>query len=304
MKTKKTVLLIIGILLNLLLGAWIDRTWFRKPGSVRTQGSVNEQPIPTSLASEQTRNPRPATAAESKQEKKPDSVPPVRSSAEFRAAADQEWKKPGANPKAVLEAREWFEATFPMSGQRGPGRDIKPGVSCCMGCNRGCHSRSQLQGVDSDSCTEMVWYSLPSPPYKRTPTSDMWKASDAVQKLGLNASDLCFMGAASFPALPDTEMGSICPANTGAGWYIKRLYDMGVIGPGKKVDTHPLPMDQYEKVEFAEMLALVIAKRIGIGDLLADGIVRFAEKIGRISDLDSILRLPAHVRQGHFGWTR
>ena len=104
-----------------------------------------------------------------------------------------------ANPKAVLEAREWFEAKFPMSGQRGPARDLKPGVSCCMGCNRGCHSRSQIQGVDSDSCTEMVWYSLPSPPYKRTPTSDMWKATDAVQKLGLNASDLCFMGAASFP---------------------------------------------------------------------------------------------------------
>ncbi len=206
-----------------------------------------------------------------------------------------------ANPKAVLEAREWFEATFPMSGQRGPGRDIKPGVSCCMGCNRGCHSRSQIQGVDSDSCTEMVWYSLPSPPYKRTPTSDMWKASDAVQKLGLNASDLCFMGAASFPALPGTEIGSICPANTGAGWYVKKLYDMGVIGPGKKVDTHPLPMDQYEKVEFAEIFALAIAKRIGIGDLLADGIVRFAEKIGRISDLNSILRLPAWGYMDH--WT-
>ena len=101
--------------------------------------------------------------------------------------------------------------------------------------------------------------------------------------------------------MPGHEIGSVCPANTGAGWYIKRLYDMGVIGPGKKVDTYPLPMDQYEKVEFAEIFALVIAKRIGIGDLLADGIVRFAEKIGRISDLNTILRLPAWGYMDH--WT-
>ncbi len=205
------------------------------------------------------------------------------------------------DPRGVLEAREWFEAEFPMSGQRGPGRDLKPGVSCCMGCNRGCHSRIQIRGVDSDSCTEMIWANLPSPPYKRTSTSDMWKATDLVQKLGLNASDLCFMGAASFTSLPGTEIGSICPANTGAGWYIKKLYDMGVIGPGKKVDTYPLPMDQYEDIEFAEILALSIAQRIGIGDLLADGIVRFAEKIGRIGDLNNILRLPAWGYMDH--WT-
>jgi hypothetical protein len=139
----------------------------------------------------------------------------------------------------------------------------------------------------------MIWYSLPSPPFKRTPPSDYWKATDLVQKLGINAADITFQGAASFPSLPGTEIGPVCPANTGAGWYVKRLFDMGVIGPGKAVDTYPLPMDQYEKVEFAEVFALAIAKRIGIGDLLAEGTVRFAEKIGRIGDLNSILRLPA-----------
>lgn len=206
-----------------------------------------------------------------------------------------------ADPAAVLEARAWFEASFPMSGQRGPGRTMAEGVSGCLGCNRGCHSRSQVHGMDSDSCTEMIWYSLPSPPFKRTPSADSWKATDFVQKLGLNAADLTFMGAASFPSLPDTEIGPVCPANTGAGWYVKRLYDMGVIGPGKPVDTHPLPMDQYEKVEFAEIFALAVAKRIGIGDLLAEGTVRFAEKIGRIGDLNNILRLPAWGYQDH--WT-
>jgi len=41
-----------------------------------------------------------------------------------------------ADPKAVRDARDWFEARFPMSGQRGPGRNFTPGVSGCLGCNR------------------------------------------------------------------------------------------------------------------------------------------------------------------------
>jgi aldehyde:ferredoxin oxidoreductase len=206
-----------------------------------------------------------------------------------------------ADPKAVRDAREWFESSFPMSGQRGPGRSFDSGVSGCLGCNRGCHSRSQVYGMDSDGCTESIWYSLPSPPFKRTAPEDRWKAADLAQKLGLNAADITFMGAMSFPSLPNSEIGPVCPANTGAGWYVKRLYDMGVIGPGKKVDTYPLPMDQYEKVEFAEIFALAIAKRIGIGNLLAEGTVRFAETIGRIGDLNNILRLPAWGYMDH--WT-
>lgn len=141
-----------------------------------------------------------------------------------------------ADPKAVRDSREWFEANFPMSGQRGPGRSLTNGVSGCMGCYRGCHSRSQLYGMDSDGCAESVWYSL-APPHKPTSSSDRWKAADFVQQLGLNASDLSFMGSTSFPGLPGSEMGSVCPSKTGAGWYVKRLYDMGVIGPGKAVDT-------------------------------------------------------------------
>jgi aldehyde:ferredoxin oxidoreductase len=205
-----------------------------------------------------------------------------------------------ADPKAVRDSREWFEANFPMSGQRGPGRSFTNGVSGCMGCNRGCHSRSRLYGQDSDGCAESVWYSLP-PPHKRTSPSDRWKAADLVQQFGLNASELSFMGSTSFPGLPGTEMGSVCPSKTGAGWYVKRLYDMGVIGPGKAVDTSPLPMEHIEKVEFAEIFALAIANRIGIGDLIAEGTVRFAEKIGRISDLNSILRMPAWGYVDH--WT-
>jgi aldehyde:ferredoxin oxidoreductase len=206
-----------------------------------------------------------------------------------------------ANPKAVLDSRKWFESKWPLLGQRGPGRDLKPGVSCCLGCNRGCHSRDAILGLDSDGCAEAFWYSLAPPQYARTATSDRLKAADFVQKLGINASEITLTGAMNFPSPAGHPIQPVVPAKPGLGWYVKKLYDMGVIGPGKKVDTHPLPMENYEKAEFAEIFALTIAKRIGIGDWIADGTVRFAEKLGRISDLDGILRFPAWGYVDH--WT-
>jgi len=204
-----------------------------------------------------------------------------------------------ADPKAVRDAREWFADKWPMGGQRGPGRTYEAGVSSCMGCYRGCRRRNAVYGNDSDACTESVWYSLASPPFKRTSEKDRYKACDTVQRLGLNSYDCCFGGALTFPSPKDHPIQPGVPAATGSGWYIKRLYDMGIIGPGKAVDTHPLPMDQYEKEEFAEIFGRVIAHRIGIGDLLAEGTVRFAEKLGRLSDLNDILRLPAWGYMDH-----
>jgi hypothetical protein len=40
---------------------------------------------------------------------------------------------------------------------------------------------------------------------------------------------------------------------------------MGIIGPGKKVDTYLPPMDQLEKVEFAEAFASAVPNKIGVG---------------------------------------
>ena len=92
---------------------------------------------------------------------------------------------------------EWFEAKWPMSGQRGPGRDSDNGVaSCCMGCNRGCHrqERGSRQGFGQLHGNDLVQPPLSSI-QAHLAASDMWKATDIVQRLGLNASDLCFMAA-------------------------------------------------------------------------------------------------------------
>ena len=201
-----------------------------------------------------------------------------------------------AHPGDILKVREWFETTWPPSAKRGAGSIS----SCCLGCNKGCHSRDPVYGQDSDACAESVWYN-PPPPYKPAPSRDKLKATDAVQKLGINASELSYIGSRSFPSPPDHPIQPNIPSKTGTAWYLKRMYDMGVIGPGKQVDTDPLPMDIWDTVEFAEIFALSIARRIGIGDLLAEGTVRFAEKIGRIRDTDDILRFPAWGYVDH--WT-
>ncbi len=199
-----------------------------------------------------------------------------------------------ADPKAVRDAREWYTNTF-------GGRPNPTGSSACAGCNRACHTRNAIVGMDSDGCMESVWYNLPSPPFKRTATNDRWRAADFAQQYGINAFDICFGGPMAFPSPKDHPIQPTVPASTGSGWYLKQLYDKGIIGPGKKIDTAPLPMEMYDQVEFAEAFVVAICKRIGIGDLLAEGVARFCEKIGRLEDMNGILRLPAWGYVDH--WT-
>ncbi len=190
-----------------------------------------------------------------------------------------------ADPRAVMDAKDWFEDNWPR------GQGINSGVASCMGCNRTCRARDRAFGKESN-CMDGAWYNLPVPPWTRTDATDRLKAADFIQKYGINAFDAAFGGAMT-AVVPGQQIQPATPDATGAGWYVRRLYDMGVIGPGKEVDTYPLPMEMYDKVEFAEAFAMAIAKRIGIGDLLAEGTFRFAEKIGRLSDANDILRYPA-----------
>jgi aldehyde:ferredoxin oxidoreductase len=197
-----------------------------------------------------------------------------------------------ADARAVRDAREWSEKTWPIAGMTGQGRFFSNGVASCMGCNRACRTRNAAFGTESN-CMDAFWYNLASPPWKRTEAIDRLKAADIVQKYGINAFDTSFGGGGAAVVVPGQKIHPATPDATGAGWYVRYLYDMGVLGPGKKVDTYPLQMEMYDKGEFAEAFASAIAKRIGIGDLLAEGTLRFAEKIGRLSDTEDILRFPA-----------
>ena len=62
--------------------------------------------------------------------------------------------------------------------------------------------------------------------------------------------------------------------------YLHNLYKMGVMGKGKDIDTD-LPFEQYGTYAFIEELLMRIAYRREIGDDLAEGIARAAQKWGR-----------------------
>jgi aldehyde:ferredoxin oxidoreductase len=69
--------------------------------------------------------------------------------------------------------------------------------------------------------------------------------------------------------------------------YLIQLYFMGVIGPGKEIDCD-LPFDKWATAEFKEILLGMMARREGIGDDLAEGVARAAERWGRYKeDTDS-----------------
>ncbi|NLV32528.1 MAG: hypothetical protein GXY47_15405 [Acidobacteria bacterium] len=201
-----------------------------------------------------------------------------------------------AHPAKVLAAREWVRSTWPPSPRRGAGRVS----TSCLGCDRGCHSRDPVYGLDSDGCAESVWFN-PPPPYRQPDSREKYRATDIVQQLGINASELSYIGSRSFPSPPGHPIQPAIPSKTGTAWYLKKMVELGVAGPGKRIDTSPLPMDIWDRVEFAEIFALVIARRVGIGDLLAEGTIRFAERIGRIDDTEDILRYPAWGYVDH--WT-
>ncbi len=101
---------------------------------------------------------------------------------------------------------------------------------------------------------------------------------------------------------PEIFHGKV-PVDSGLGWYLQTLYEQGVLGPGKQIDSAPLPMDQWGELSFRLALMDAIARRVGIGDALAEGCCRAAEKWGRLeTDKDSgALRLPAWGATSH--WT-
>ena len=119
------------------------------------------------------------------------------------------------------------------------------------------------------------------------------RGTDICQQLGINTTETCFVGPVDFDTThnPNFLIQPRIPGRTALGWYMKTMYDMGVIGPGTKFDMSPLPMDKYGTKEFMEIYGYVIANRVGIGNLLAEGVARFCEALGRTDDFSTFCRL-------------
>ena len=196
-----------------------------------------------------------------------------------------------ADPKGLKDAREWWDKTWPSMGGFGGFGDASDVSSSCIGCGipRYCHNRNRAFSKDSDDCAESTWYTLMD---VDVPQAVNQRGTDICQQSSLNAMETCFMGPMTFPTdhNPSFPIQPKVPAYAVLGWYMKTMYDMGIIGPGTKFDTSPLPMDKYGSREFMEIYGYAIANRVGIGNLLAEGTDRFCEALGRTDDFNVLCR--------------
>jgi aldehyde:ferredoxin oxidoreductase len=197
-----------------------------------------------------------------------------------------------ADPKGVLDARLQHMQAHQFGAI---GYSRQPGAASCSPCLRSDRRRSNYYGGES-MCADRSWLGGKSPAVQ-----DM--ACESLIKHGLSSWSAHFHAMSiKIPDAPEFFHGKV-PTDSGLGWYITYLYEQGLLGPGKQIESAPLPMDQWGELSFREALLDAISRRAGIGDALAEGLCRAAQKWGRLEkDRDSgALRLPAWGASSH--WT-
>lgn len=184
-----------------------------------------------------------------------------------------------ADPQALLDLRLWLkkehgqnvdDPDLAMSGNPGVGYQYEMTRTVgCTSCPKDCLRRSQSGAFPESKCIVSYWYKY----YKDTGQADtdptapcgstmecQLKAHDWVQRMGINGQDINF---------------------TKNQRYLLHLYANGILGPGKTIDSAPVPFEKYHTLEFAKALTMAIAYREGIGDALAEGFVGAMEQWGR-----------------------
>lgn len=182
-----------------------------------------------------------------------------------------------ADPTALLSARLWaqrvygndlysdnestysseFWSWFGVDGHDQIGWPIggNARLHACPGCHRGCHEQSENPLKNGSMCSETFQF------YNTTPEEQAnglgFVPTSLTQKYGINAS----------------EMSKIKV-------YLPALSDLGVLGPGREIDCDLT----FNTVSFFEDLYALIAKREGIGDDLAEGLYRAAQRWGRLEE--------------------
>ena len=186
-----------------------------------------------------------------------------------------------ADAKALMKARLWAKKNYGpdfdnprvhawqefITSHFGghPGRHWTPfdryrRPSGCSGCHLNCQPRTST-GLGNDTiCRGATYYQNWDLAKHGRFTEISGKAASLAQQLGINAWEL------------SVELS-----------YLKVLYDQGILGPGKKIDTN-LPVGKIGEVECVQDLLHKIAYRRDIGDDLAEGLPRAAERWGRAEE--------------------
>ena len=192
-----------------------------------------------------------------------------------------------SDPKAVVDARLWH-----MQNLRSGTNPLQAGTASCMPCVNNDRKRNSVYGGES-MCADANWY-----------IKDSMRAADIAIRWGMSTWGAQFGGVfqLDIPGAPALFHKKV-PDAPGLGWYIKYLYDLGVLGPGKKIDSSPLQMEQWGDLIFRETFCDAVARRAGIGNVLADGALEAANTWGRLEEdkNSGALRFPAWGSVFH--WT-
>jgi aldehyde:ferredoxin oxidoreductase len=191
-----------------------------------------------------------------------------------------------ADPKSIVEARLWHMRNLPPTAPAA-------GTASCMPCLRNDRKRDSAYGGES-MCADAMWY-----------LKDRMKGADIAVKWGISTWGGMWGGALPGMDIPGAPalFNKKVPDAPGLGWYIKYLYDLGVLGQGKQIDSAPLQMEQWAELGFREDFCRAIANREGIGDALAEGTLEAARRWGRLEEdkQSGALRFPAWGSVFH--WT-
>jgi aldehyde:ferredoxin oxidoreductase len=164
------------------------------------------------------------------------------------------------NPK-ISDWQEYITSHFGGHPGRGPVMfDPRRRAHGCYGCHMNCRPKTSIGIGTGAICKKGRFYQKYELAKRGKVTETSGKATRLADKLGINAYVI------------DVDIN-----------YLRSLWDKGLLGPGKAIDTD-LPFDTLGEAEFIEDFLHKIAYRKDIGNDLAEGILRAAETWERMEE--------------------
>ncbi|AOW79943.1 aldehyde ferredoxin oxidoreductase [Halodesulfurarchaeum formicicum] len=148
----------------------------------------------------------------------------------------------------------------PGAGAMNVGMEEPIRAQGCLGCHKNCRKRTASGQGNESSCVDVLYYDAHDQAKHGEYTEETAKAADLTQRYGINNYTL----------------------EAGIKW-LKDLHKRGILGPDGEIEGD-LPWSELGNAVFAERLIQKIINREGIGADLAEGLMRAAEKWGRLEE--------------------